>query len=977
MWYDLPVGENNDSRNNLNSNTYSRNTPLSLVVGAAGFLGSNLVDKLLEKNIQVLGVDDLSTGKRSNLEKASKQKNFHLQISATDKFNVDLPRLDYLFVIIEEKSDLSRILDIFKQYKSKLVFVSSIDLYDAKATAKLEWLKDSEKVIAKFAADHNLNARIVRLAQVYGPRMHFRQDDPAIRLIQASLKDELQKESAVLDFSSRALFVDDAIELIIKSMWFGATAQKIFDGALLSPIKVAELKQILLDPVWYENKGFELTELPPWPTPNLEKTVKYLSWRPKTNLIKGLKETTNYFKDNNVDVPELKAEEKSYHKNDLLKKEIEDWKQEAAEVEEKEEEKPKKKRGLKLSFPEFRIGEGKNIKKRARSWSASLLILALVTYALLWPVFSVGWGVLTFRTQLTRAAENLSKGEFSKSIQDLKAAEEGVGQVEFFLKTLQPIERSGLFKREFGVANQTLDLANLSLAASKHTIEGISSLYAGLKAVTGEVSSSPLEAFNKSQLELASADEQFSKAQALLSSSEYRKDLPDFFQERADRLNEKLKDYTDLVRKARAASFILPQVIAPEGKKEYLVILQNNNELRPTGGFIGSFAKMAFEGGKLKNFEVQDVYTIDGQLKLHVEPPKEIREDLNLNDWFLRDANWEPDFPTSARQIEWFYNQETGERVEGVIALDVSAVENLLNVVGELNLADYRETITSENLFSKSITYAESNFFPGSQAKKSFLSALSNQLFNKLFFLPNQNWPGVVQALGKSMAEKHLMVYLDNPTLFSYLVSQNWAGVLPRAAEEKEGIYNDFLFPVEANLGVNKANYFLERSYLLDTVIGKEGEISHRLRIKYINRSPSDTFPAGKYKNRFRIYLPLGAKLNRALWGEANITQDFSAFVDYGRTGYSTSLHIEPKEEKTLVLDYQVPRKLTFKDGKGEYQLNLIKQPGTLKDSFEWKLSYPINYSLTSQKSGEIAPQELVISTNLSSDKVLKAEFSK
>ncbi|MCL4366536.1 DUF4012 domain-containing protein [Patescibacteria group bacterium] len=421
------------------------------------------------------------------------------------------------------------------------------------------------------------------------------------------------------------------------------------------------------------------------------------------------------------------------------------------------------------------------------------------------------------------------------------------------------------------------------------------------------------------------------------------------------------------------------------GKKDYLILLQNNMELRPAGGFIGSFAKVSFESGKLKKLVVNDIYAIDGQLKIHVEPPKEIKEDLGQKDWYLRDSNWEPDFPTSARQAEWFYTKETGERVEGVIALDVSAMEELLSAVGPLDLKDYQEKITSENLFERAVSHAELSFFPGSQAKKSFLTALTNELFNKVFFLPQQNWPGILGALGRSLDEKHISIYLNDPQLFSYLTSQNWVHTLPRASNAIESDSNqDFLSLVEANLGADKVNYYLDRNYKLETIIGKEGEIQHRLRINYTNRSPSDVFPGGGYKNRMRVYLPFGTKLTRALWAESDITKNVTGFVDYGRSGYSMLLTLAPKEQKTLVLDYVVPMKLKFTESgqsspakQASYRLDIIKQPGTLRDPLAWTITYPINFQLISQQTKKIGPQEQTIQTDLSVDRSFEVEFKK
>ena len=339
----------------------------------------------------------------------------------------------------------------------------------------------------------------------------------------------------------------------------------------------------------------------------------------------------------------------------------------------------------------------------------------------------------------------------------------------------------------------------------------------------------------------------------------------------------------------------------------------------------------------------------------------------------MRDSNWEPDFPTSARQAEWFYTKETGERVDGVIALDISAMEKLIDSIGALNLSDYKEKITGENLFERAITHAEMGFFPGSSAKKSFLTALANEVFNKIFFLPQNNWPGIISALGRSLDEKHVGVYLNDPKMFSYIASQNWTHALPRQSSSS----GDFLSLVEANLGANKVNYYLDRSYNLETVVGKEGEIKHRMRISYINRSPSDTFPAGTYKNRMRIYLPIGAKMTRALWGEADITKKMTGFSDYGRAGYSLLMELAPREQKTLVLDYTVPVKVEFKEDIATYRLDIIKQMGLLTDPFVWTISYPISYQLVSDAVKKIGPQQYSISTDLSRDRSFEVKFKK
>ena len=948
----------------------ARNTPVALVVGAASFLGSHLVDKLLSKDIQVIGADDLTEGKKENLSKAVENKNFHLIITNPEDLNLDLERLDYIFLISQGNQSYHKVFDQFKRLKSRLLLISSIELYDEKISSpQLRQLKKIEEDIAKVAKEDNLNARILRLGPIFGPRMTFKRVeekiDPIISLIEQNLTGDLQRQD-FLDFSSRALYVDDACNLAIKCIFAGATAQKIFDGVLPVPIKVSEIKQVLLDPIWYENKNFTPSELPPWPTPNLEKTIKFLNWQPKSKLVESLKLTVNYFKEGGIDVQKLADKGWSTEKAvDLA----------AFKKEEGESSKKQQKGGnnrilekKKLKLPKFSFPSNKFL---------SLGVLIFIIYALVWPFLQMGWGVLTFRFQLSQAIKSLEKGEFENSLFSISQARSGVTRAKSIFYSLEPIRQMGILKPQFELGDNLANLSTQSLDGAQNTILGIQNLYKSLKSITGELNESPKEYLDSAKTYLTASEEDLSKASALINNGDFKSSLPRIIKVRVDSLSQRLSIYSNLVKKARAASLLLPEVVALEGFHDYLVLLQNNHELRPTGGFIGSFAKVSFAGGKLKKLEVNDIYAIDGQLKIHVEPPKEIKNDLNQKDYFLRDSNWEPDFPTAARQAEWFYTKETGERVSGVVALDTSAIAGLLEIVGSLDLADYNQTITADNLFEKAISHAEVNFFPGTQAKKSFLTALTTALFNKLFFLPNQNWPGIVTSLGKSLAEKHMSIYLDDPALFSYIISQNWAALLPRPNAQTDKYVNDFLAPVEANLGANKANYYLDRSYNLETVIGKDGEINHRLRIAYTNRSPSDAFPAGKYKNRMRVYLNSGSKLTRALWGEVDITQKAESFSDYGRAGYSFLVELLPKEQKILVLDYQLPIKLKYEDKKALYRLDVVKQAGTLKDPFIWNVTYPINVRLNSNQVQKISPQQHSIQTDLSTDKTFLLELSR
>ncbi|MDO8619522.1 MAG: DUF4012 domain-containing protein [Candidatus Daviesbacteria bacterium] len=902
----------------------ARNQTVALVVGAAGFIGSHLSERLLDKNIQVIGVDDLSTGKKFNLDKASKNKDFHFINNNAAHLKLELTRLDYIFIITGKGWDLGDVLALTKRYGSKLVFVSTLELYDSEAEEDLSWFKKCESQVAQFASLHKLNARVVRLTAVYGPRMIFKVKDPLIKLIQESLNNKLQKDN-ITEFSTRALFIDDATELIIKSMLSGSTAQKIFDGCLASPIKVAEVKQVLLDPIWYDSRGFEPSELPPWPSPNLDKTMKVLSWRAKSPLVKSLKETINYFRDN-----EIETEEPSQEKDKFF---------ERAKVQELPKTEIKDPTGKKRSI---------NLEKPIQ-----IVALGLIFYALIWPVTVAAVSFFDYKNNMDQIWVSVEKGDFEQARIKTSAAGTDLDRIGEFVNFFDPLKDFPLMGSYLKSIQYFLAIADNTTEAVNHVQFATQELYLGWKAVTGELTEAPDTHFIAALQEYSQADELIGRAQTKV--------------QKGSTWENKVKQLASLTEQGRILAGIMPQIVATNSKKSYLVLLENNQTLRPSGGVIQSYVRIDFEKGKLKRLEINSVDSLDKQLLIHVEPPKEIKEDLKTENWLLRDSNFEPDFPTSARQAEWFYTKETAVRPDGVVGMDLQALAGILSAIGPMDIPGFSDKVSADNLIASTLT----------NTKGDFITALVNQIFNRLLFLPNQNWPGVVNSFGKSLQQKHLSFYLDDPKLFAYLVSQNWAGALPRPETEvRSGEFTDFLAPVESNMSTNQANYYIERSYSLSTTINKENLISHRLKITYTNRS-SKAGESEIYKNRLRLYLPFGARINRALLGETDLTSKVSSFSDYGRSGYSLLFEIRPKETKALVIDYQLSGNLSFEESNLLYRLDVIKQLGTNKDPFEWRLTYPANYTINSSQGKANNPQEFNITSDLSEDRSFEITLRK
>jgi hypothetical protein len=326
---------------------------------------------------------------------------------------------------------------------------------------------------------------------------------------------------------------------------------------------------------------------------------------------------------------------------------------------------------------------------------------------------------------------------------------------------------------------------------------------------------------------------------------------------------------------------VWPEIAATEGgRKDYLVLFQNENEIRATGGFIGSFGVLTLEEGKLMDFEIRDIYEIDGQLKGHVEPPEEIKTHLGEAKWYMRDANWNPNFVRSSKDIQWFFEKEAGRKVDGVIAINLAVAREILGVVGEVAVPDFGEKITKENLYEQAEFYSETKFFPGSNQKASFLGGLGKQLFEEIKILKPEKRLEMAMAMFEVMDKNEMQISLNNAKSGAVMAEMGWDGSIwegkcsSASSEQAARCVADYVFMVESNFGVNKANYFVTRNVEHKVEISEKA-IGRVVKINYENTAKNTSWPGGDYKNYLRIYLPINVNLAEISVSQENGTKKF------------------------------------------------------------------------------------------------------
>lgn len=435
---------------------------------------------------------------------------------------------------------------------------------------------------------------------------------------------------------------------------------------------------------------------------------------------------------------------------------------------------------------------------------------------------------------------------------------------------------------------------------------------------------------------------------------------------------KELEEAIDAIGKVKKNFPQIDSLLAKDSEKKYLLLFANNMEIRPGGGFIGSFGIVTVKNYTLWDIKIYDVYDADGQLLAHVEPPPPIKKYLNQPHWFLRDSAFSPDFYENYTIAKSFLDKEMGiSGFNGAILLTTSAIKNLLAAFGNIYLSGFNEVINSDNFYLKAQVYSEKNFFPGSTQKKSFLGALTRQL---LLDLEDVSIFTLLQNLKKSLDEKQIVAYFEDQPQEEIVESFFWSGkiIQPHCPSNIDNCYIDYLFPIDANLGVNKSNFFVSKTMELAVSINKEGYLENTFTVKFTNNAQGEVFPGGTYKNYFQVYLP-SSSLVKEITKNDVLVEDYDQATDqFKKIGFPFEL--KPKATAEIKIRYQSSAKL--EKGKSIYQLLIQKQIGSSNNDLTLRLYLPKNFRLLNQNfSPLVKGNSIIYNTQLSADKIFFSEL--
>ncbi|MCS6956791.1 MAG: DUF4012 domain-containing protein, partial [Patescibacteria group bacterium] len=447
----------------------------------------------------------------------------------------------------------------------------------------------------------------------------------------------------------------------------------------------------------------------------------------------------------------------------------------------------------------------------------------------------------------------------------------------------------------------------------------------------------------------------------------------DFSFESIKKIKKNIFEINDLISKFKIIYQYFEKIITQEKTSKYLIFFANNMEIRPGGGFIGSFAVVEMGNFEISQLKIYDVYDADGQLIAHLDPPKPLSKYLNLPHWFLRDSNFSPDFFENYQKALFFLEKSIKiSDFDGSILLTTTAVENVLNAFGNIYLPDYKEYINAKNFYLKTQLNVEKNFFPGSTQKTTFLSKLVNQI---IINLDQASFIKIIKNLKKSLDEKQIVMYFNDEKVQNLINSFFWSGrvIEPKCLIQNNNCLVDYLFPYDANVGTNKANFFINRFFYLKTFIDQSSNINHQLIIKYENNSPSEIFPTGYYRNYFQILLPKNSFV-KSIIKDGIMIENYDEKDDVFKiVGFY--FEIPPKKTSEIKIDYNLNQNL--EKGKQIYQLIFQKQIGDKNSDLILDFIFNKNISLINQNfSPLVKDNQIIYNTSLSTDKIFLIEIN-
>jgi len=561
----------------------------------------------------------------------------------------------------------------------------------------------------------------------------------------------------------------------------------------------------------------------------------------------------------------------------------------------------------------------------------------------------------TGANHLLAAEKFIGEKKISLAGQELAGAEVSFNQSNKALENVSKaaIFKSGLVNDQLEIARKIIEIGGITAGSLKNITDVGEEIQQALKMnelswvnITEKDKQRVLQILANSSGELKKAQQEFQSASVKLI--EINKKQPLFIFDKALRpLQTKIPKVQKAFDGLVVMADLLPAFAGYPEEKTYLFIFENNREMRPAGGFIGTYGILKVKNAAIKKFFTDNSYNFDkpSEAYMKVESPAAMAKYMNQPKWFFRDSNWWPDFPASAEKAEWFYYEQKGEeKLDGVIAMTPTVIEKFLEILGEFKIENL--VFNKDNFWEQLQYQVEYGYYKqgiSMEARKDIIGELGKQMIARLELLAMSKWPELIDVVSTEVKEKQLMLYFNDPELQAVGKKNGWT------AEVKD-FGGDYLMLVDANLAALKTDSVMSRTLNYKLSQNNNGKLIANVKVNYQNMGDF-SWKTTRYRTYTRLYVPSGSKFISVKAGNKVIeTKDIDTYNEFGKTAFGVFFEVEPQTSKVVEWIYQLPEQITEQINQGEYRLMVQKQPGILSMNLHLDLNFPKN--ILSQKAG-------------------------
>jgi hypothetical protein len=417
----------------------------------------------------------------------------------------------------------------------------------------------------------------------------------------------------------------------------------------------------------------------------------------------------------------------------------------------------------------------------------------------------------------------------------------------------------------------------------------------------------------------------------------------------------------------------LTALLSSETDRHVLLMFQNPSEIRPAGGFLGSYADLVVRQGVMQKLDVRDIYDPDGQLFTNYRSPEAFGD---WTEWKARDANWFFDFPTSAEAVVSLMEasktyENYGVKFDVVIAVNIKVVETLLAATGPVALPEYDLTLTEQNFLREVQREVEQGEDKAEGAPKRILQTVAPILLERLGSMDAREITELLDGLGGHYEHRDLMFYAREPKLEHFIREAGGDGAVYALAS---GLWGNYLAVVDANIDGKKSDAVVAQEVNAYVDVATDGASLTDVAVTRIHRGDleRELFWRATNRNYMQIYTPAASELvlmkgndpaprgtelspaeKERLYPAEKVIEATKKFLTafqawsmeaFGKRVFAAWMSVAAGKSRTLEVRYQVPGKTGVVPKVGDQYTFVYERQSGVPTKLSLTIAAPVGY---------------------------------